>query len=169
MTILETERLRIEEAVIEDAPFFYELLNSPTWIEYIGNRGIKNLDDARSYIQNSLIASYQTNGFGLYKMVLKSSDDPLGICGLLQRDYLDHPDIGFAILPQYERQGYTHEAAFAILNHAHTHLELQTIYAITSPNHIASQRLLSKIGMTHIQTIQPEREELFLFSIESDD
>ena len=167
MTVLETPRLLLQEAEVCDTPFFFELLNSPNWLEFIGDRGIRELSDAENYVTNSLIKSYRELGFGLYKMVLRDNRTPIGICGLLQRDYLNHPDIGFAVLPEYERQGYTYEAAKATLEYAQSRLELHTIYAITSPHHTASQRLLGKIGMNHIQTIRPEKEELFLFSIES--
>ena len=102
--ILETERHWLEEADSNDGAFFFELLNSPTWIRFIGDRGIASIDDAVNYIRESLIKSYRKNGFGLYKMVLKQDDRPIGICGLLKRPGLEHVDIGFAILPQYEKK-----------------------------------------------------------------
>lgn len=153
MSILETSRLIIEEAVLEDAPFIFKLLNSPNWIEYIGNRGIKDQDDAKAYIRDSLIGSYRSNGFGLYKVSLKSNESPIGICGLLQRDFLDHPDIGFATLPEFEGQGYTFEAAHAIVDHSIEKMGYSTILAITSPKNIKSQNLLSKLGLTKVDSL----------------
>ena len=152
MIILETERLRLEEGTLDDQVFIFTLLNSPNWVEFIGDRGIETLQDAENYIKNMLIKSYNERGFGL--------------CGFLQRDYLDHPDIGYAILPEYEGNGYTSEAAQAVLNHGKTQLKFNTILAITSSKNIVSQHLLQKIGLQrqYNEKYTKESDEL-LFSI----
>ena len=151
--ILETQRLRLVEAQDSDDTFFFKLLNSPNWLEFIGNRNIHTLKDARDYIQKSLINSYQTNGYGLYKMILKKNMKDIGICGLVKRPTLDHPDIGFAILPAFEKKGYTIEAAKGILTYAKTILRLEKILAITTLENTGSQRILSKIGLTQTNSI----------------
>ena len=94
MKILETERLVIAEATMSDSQFIFDLLTSPNWLKYIGDRGIRSIEDASEYIENSLIKSYRDNGFGLYKVVLKQNQIPIGLCGLLKRPVFDHPDIG---------------------------------------------------------------------------
>ncbi len=164
--ILESERLLLEQAALDDGPFFFELLNSPTWIEYIGDRGIKTKDDAEDYIQKSLLNSYKTKGYGLFKMVLKGGNKPIGICGFLKRDYLEHPDIGFAILPEYESRGFTFEAAKAAMEYGQSKLKFKTIFAITTEKNIRSRNLLKKIGLSEIDKIIPEKtkEELLLYS-----
>ncbi len=168
MVILKTERLTIEEAKIDDTAFFFELLNSPNWIEYIGDRGIETEADARSYIENSLIRSYQKNGYGLYKVVLTESNEPIGLCGFLKRDYLDYEDIGFAILPQYERKGYMYEASLAMMKHCKSELGFNTVYAITTTKNIGSQKLLVKLGLVHIKDITSDKNEsLMLYSTTS--
>ena len=148
MTILTTERLALDEAVLEDAEFIFDLLNSPNWIEFIGDRSIKSIKDAERYIQNSLINSYREHGFGLYKMVLIESNEPIGLCGLLKRATLDHPDIGFAILPEFEGMGYTYEAAKATIEYAHAALSLATILAITSEDNTRSSGFDQKDRLT---------------------
>ncbi len=145
--ILKTKRLNLEKAKLEDAPFFYKLLNSPNWIEFIGDRNINTLDDAEKYIKNSLIQSYANHGFGLYKMTLQSDGKPVGICGLLKRPNLDHPDIGFALLPEYAKQGYMFEAAEATMDYAKSILGIFTIVAITTERNTNSRKLLEKIGL----------------------
>lgn len=163
---LETKRLRIEEATIEDGAFFFKLLNSSNWIRHIGDRGIRTELDALSYIQKSLIDSYARLGFGLYKVILKEADEPIGISGFLKRDYLEHPDIGFATLPEFEGKGYSFEAANALMKFGVQELELKTIFAITSDENLASQKLLVKLGLKSIGKVQPptEGEELLLYS-----
>jgi ribosomal-protein-alanine N-acetyltransferase len=99
MEILQTRRLTLSEATLSDIPLIFKLLNSPNWLEFIGDRNIRTLEDAEKYIQNSLIKSYRENGFGLWKVELKSDKTPIGLCGLLKREMLDFPDLGFAILP----------------------------------------------------------------------
>ncbi|PSR55541.1 RimJ/RimL family protein N-acetyltransferase [Adhaeribacter arboris] len=164
--MLESERLRFELAHLEDKGFFFKLLNSPNWIKYIGDRGIKTEQDSENYIKNSLIKTYNDKGFGLYKMVVKTTNLPIGICGFVKRDYLDSVDIGFAILPEFEGQGYTFEAAKAILEYGQTELGLGTVYGITTPDNKASQHLLVKLGLQFVfkRTDKIQNQELLIFS-----
>jgi len=166
MKILETKRLMLEHAALKDTPFFFNLLNSHTWIKYIGDRGIKTEDGAKKYIQKSLLDSYNEKGYGLYKMVLKDKKKPIGICGFLKRDYLEHADIGFAILPEYESRGLTSEAAKATMEYGKSILKFQTIFAITTEENIRSRNLLKKIGLSEKGKIIPDKDkkELLLYS-----
>jgi RimJ/RimL family protein N-acetyltransferase len=159
MKAIETKRLLIEEGNLEDSSFIFKLLNSPTWIEFIGDRGIQTIEDAENYIQKSLLASYAKNGFGLYKVSLKVTKEPIGLCGFLQRDYLGSVDIGYAILPAFEGKGYAFEAAKALMDYGMFTLKFKTILAITSQNNTKSQKLLNKIGLLKKGTIKPQGEE----------
>lgn len=163
--ILQTQRLLIEEAQAEDAPFFYQLMNNPTWLEFIGDRNIKDLEKARDYIQNTLIKSYQSLGYGLYKCSLKQEHLPIGICGFVKRDFLPQPDIGFAILPEFASRGFIFEAAQATLKYGKESLGLSPILAITSPQNQRSQRLLLRLGFKLADTsiLPPEEKNLLLF------
>ena len=158
--ILETPRLILQEAVLSDAPFFYQLLNSPNWIKYIGDRGIGTVADAEAYIQKSLIHSYRENGFGLYNMVLKENGMPIGLCGLINRPTLDHPDIGFAVLPAYEGKGYTSEAAQGTMDYAQKVLGLKKILGITSEHNLGSQRILEKVGLRFVEKKKRSAEDV---------
>ncbi len=164
--IIVTNRLIICEANIEDSKFFKKLLNSPNWMEFIGDRGVKTDKQAVNYINSSLINSYKEHGYGLYKMCLKESSIPIGICGFVKRDYLDSPDIGFAILPEYEGKGYTTEACKATLAYGKSALKLESILGITTQKNSKSQHLLNKIGLQEVGKIKPKgsKEELLLFS-----
>ena len=163
--ILETERLIIEEATQGDTSFIFKLLNSPNWLQYIGDRGINTEADALEYINESLIGSYRQNGYGLYKMVLKDGSESIGLCGFLKRDYLNYEDIGFAILPQYERKGYTFEAANAMMKYGEKELGLSQVYAITTAKNTGSQKVLEKIGLTYTKDVTiEEKESLMLFA-----
>jgi RimJ/RimL family protein N-acetyltransferase len=166
-TILETKRLQLREALLSDASFVFELMNSPKWIQFIGDRGIKTLQDAEEYIHKSLLDSYSKNGFGLYIMVLKQTNEKLGLCGLINRPGLDHPDIGFALLAKFERKGYTFEAATNTLKFAKEDLKLTKVLAITHSDNIASQNLLEKIGLTKEKEIRLKGfdKDTLLFSI----
>src|SRR6201986_3267525 len=113
--ILETERLRVREFTLNDAAFIIELVNSPGWLKYIGDRNIKTDDKAKEYLQNGPLKSYAENGFGLSMVELKSDGTPVGMCGIIKRVALEHADIGFAFLPQYMGKGYAYEIASATL------------------------------------------------------
>ena len=166
MMALETERLILEKATHEDAEFVFRLLNSPTWIEHIGDRNINDLNDAKAYIDSALINSYKKHGFGMLKMKLKKNGSPIGMCGLLQRTFLSEPDIGFAILPEFERQGFTYEAASAVLQHANEVLGETNIHAFTSLTNTASQELLLKLGLLFQEKkwIEEYSEECMIYS-----
>ncbi len=168
MALIQSDRIQLEEVTFDDVAFIFELLNNPTWIENIGDRGINTKEDAANYIQKALRDSYLKNGFGLYKMILKVECIPIGLCGLLKRADLEHVDIGFAILPQYARNGYTYEIAKATYNHARNKLGFEILYGITSKENTASQNLLKKLGLKFIKNINfgNFEEESLLFSSE---
>ena len=147
MTVLQTGRIALRRLTTDDASFIRELVNEPSWIRYIGDRGVRSEDDARAYLVRGPIAMYERHGFGLWMCESKASAEPLGICGLIKRDDLEDVDIGFAFLPRFWGQGYAREAAAAVLDYGRQVLELDRIVAITSPDNAASIRLLEKLGM----------------------
>ncbi|GAB5551677.1 MAG: GNAT family N-acetyltransferase [Saprospiraceae bacterium] len=163
MEILSTQRLTISEAQLSDRQFFYDLMNSSGWLQYIGDRGIHTLGDAENYIQNSLLASYQANDFGLYKLSLKSNTVSIGICGFLKREYLEQVDIGFAMLPDYTGRGLMKEAAMALIQKAQSDQVWTKILAITSPENERSKGLLRTLGFQEKGLIQPNQEPILLF------
>lgn len=144
---LQTTRLKLTELDGGDVQFVFDLFTDPDCLRFIGDRGIKTLADAKEYLVDKLIHSYQTHGYGLYKVTLKGDDTPLGICGLVKRDEISAPDIGFAFLPDYRSQGYCTEASQAILKWAQGNNISQTILAYTNPDNLASIHVLEKIGL----------------------
>jgi len=168
MTVLETERLSLRELTVDDAEFIMTLLNEPSFLRYIGDKKVRNLDDARQYILNGPVGSYERHGFGLNCVELRESHTPIGMCGLLKRDELPDPDIGFALLPDFWSKGFAFEAAQAVLKDARERLQLQRILAITSLDNEASINLLQRLGFSFDEVVQmaPDREPLRLFSSE---
>lgn len=164
--ILETERLRLREFTLSDTEFIIELLNSPGWIEFIGDRNVKTEEQAINYLKNGPLKSYLQNGFGLSLVEMKDKQQAIGMCGIIRRDNLENPDIGFALLPGFNGQGYAFEIASATLSHATEKLKLPKISAITLGNNIRSIRLLEKIGLRYIGPFRfpDSEEELLLYS-----
>ena len=146
VTILKTERLRLRKFSIADAEFILRLLNEPSFIQNIGDKGVRNLDDARAYVLNGPIASYDKFGFGLWLVESRESGIPMGMCGLLKRDALEDVDIGYAFVPEFWSKGYALEAASAVMLYASKPLGLKRVVAITDPDNQSSIRLLEKIG-----------------------
>ncbi|WP_372526576.1 GNAT family N-acetyltransferase [Piscinibacter sp.] len=144
--ILDTERLRLRTLVIDDAPFILELVNEPSWLRFIGDRGVRSIEQARDYIVQGPMAMFARLGFGLYLTELKDGALPIGICGLIKRDSLPDVDLGFAFLPRFWGCGYARESAAAVLAHGLGALGLKRIAAITSPDNRRSIRLLESIG-----------------------
>lgn len=147
MTVLQTERLTIRQLTDDDAPFILTLLNEPSFLRYIGDKKVRNLEDARQYIRNGPAASYARHGFGLCLVQLRDTLAPIGMCGLLKRDDLPDPDIGFAFVPDYWNKGLAFEAATAVLDDARERLNLTRVLAIVNPDNAASIKLLEKLGL----------------------
>jgi RimJ/RimL family protein N-acetyltransferase len=145
--VAETERLRLRPLTVEDAAFVLELVNEPSWLQFIGDKGVRTLEDARTYIEAGPMAMYARLGFGLYVTERKSDGAPMGMCGLIKRDGLDDVDIGFAFLPRYWGRGYAYEAAAAVMDFGKRIIGLTRIVAITSPDNESSARLLEKLGL----------------------
>lgn len=169
MRVLETGRLSLRHFEAADAAFMLQLLNDPSFIRNIGDRGVRTEDAALRYTLDGPIASYERHGYGLYVVELKSTGEPAGICGLVKRDYLEDPDIGFAFLPAYWHQGYAFESAAAVKAYAFEVLRVPRVLAITSPDNSSSIRLLEKLGLGFQRMISPpgRDEVLRLFSIEA--
>ena len=167
MTVLGTERLILREFTVEDAEFILALLNEPSFLRYIGDKKVRELEDARQYILNGPVASYERNGFGLYLVELRESHTPMGMCGLIQREELPDPDIGFAFLPEFWSKGFAFEAATAVLQDARERLRLERILAITSLDNEASIGLLQRLGFTFEREIKlaADREPVKLFNL----
>lgn len=146
MIRITTDRLSISQLTLDDTEFILELVNSPSWITYIGDRNIRSTQDAENYLLEGPMLSYQQFGFGLLKLVQSETNIPIGICGLLKREELDHPDLGFALLPDFEGMGYAYESSTAIIDWAKEKLKLNTVLAITSEKNLRSQHLLTKLG-----------------------
>ena len=146
--ILETERLNLDElAVDRDELFIFELLNEPGFLDNIGDRGVRDLSAARDYIETGPARSYAEHGYGLWRVVEKASGEAIGICGLVKREGLDDPDVGYAFLESVWGQGYAAEAAGATMDFARKTLGIGKIVAITTPGNVASIRVLEKIGL----------------------
>lgn len=165
--ILETERLRLRELTPDDAAFMFELITDPSWIEFIGDRGLKSVGDARRYVEEKYVASYRKDGFGFWAVELLATGVPAGICGLIQREGLDDVDVGFAFLPRYAGNGFAAESAVAVVEHGRRVLGLQRIVAITLPRNTRSIRVLEKAGLRfeRLFRMPNDPDELALYAI----
>jgi RimJ/RimL family protein N-acetyltransferase len=169
MIVLETERLRLAHLDPEtDTEFILRLVNEPSFLHYIGDKGVRTLADARRYITDGPQKSYETNGYGLYKVELKTDSTPIGMCGLVKRDTLPDADIGFAFLERYWGEGYAYESADAVMRYAREKLGIKRVLAITTPDNVASGKLLNKIGLRfdRLKKLSADAAEVKLFTTE---
>jgi RimJ/RimL family protein N-acetyltransferase len=167
---LDTARLQLREFKISDAPYMLRQLNEPSFIENIADRGVRTLQQAETYLQNGAIASYAQSGFGFWAVIEKSSGQIIGMCGLVKRDNLPDPDLGYSFLPEYAGQGYAFEAAQACVDAANKSFNLPTLLAIVNINNFASRKLLEKLGFSFQEMIALYDNEpdlcLYSFSID---
>ncbi len=152
--ILDTERLTLRRMSLDDAPFILALVSDADFIRFIGDKGVRSLEDARGYITHGALASYDTHGFGLFVVELRETTTPIGICGFVKRDTLPDCDIGYAFLPPYRGQGYVVESASAVLAYGSGVLNMTRVLAITDPENERSIRVLEKIGLRFDRLVQ---------------
>lgn len=167
MIVLQTERLILRELTTNDAEFILKLLNEPSFLRYIGDKGVRTIEDAYEYILNNYISSYKNNGFGFYLVELKEGNVSIGLCGLVKRPSLTHPDVGFAFLPDYWSKGYAVESASAVIAYGQDTLGLTCILGITSIDNHSSMNVLKKIGLKFEKRIKlfENEPELNLFKL----
>ncbi|NEN23899.1 GNAT family N-acetyltransferase [Cryomorpha ignava] len=167
---IETERLILKPTSNDDAEFIYDLLNSPKWLKFIGDRNIKNLEDAVAYIEERIRPQQIRLGYSNYTVIRKKDGAKIGSCGLYDRPGIEGIDLGFAFLPDFEKQGYGFEGANMLLDAAINQFELEQVSAITLKENKASQKLLEKLGLKHIRNIVLPRDpdELMLYQLNVD-
>lgn len=168
MLILETERLRLRTMELEDAAFYLELVNDPTWIAGIGDKGLHTLEAAREAILGGPLAMQRERGHSLYVVERKEDGAALGLSGLIKRDALPDVDIGYALRPAHWGRGYAYEAGAAVLGLARDGLRLPRVLAITKPSNTASGQLLEKLGLSYagLCSMPPDGRETRLYRIE---
>jgi [ribosomal protein S5]-alanine N-acetyltransferase len=164
--ICESARLVLRRAQPGDARFLVRLLNQHSWIRGIGDRNVRTIADAERYIDARMLEPFRTLGYGMNVVVLKATGAPIGLCGLVKRDTLPHPDLGFALLDDYAGQGYAQEAAAAVMAHARTALKIPQLLAITSPGNDRSGKLLLRLGfvLERRASLAPGGEELNIYA-----
>lgn len=167
MRVLETGRLVLRRLTLDDAEFILRLVNEPAWLRYIGDKHVRTLEDARNYLRTGPLDMYERFGFGMFLVELKDSGTPIGACGLLKRDTLPDPDIGYAFLPEFWGKGYAFEAADAVLKYGHREHRLPRILAITSPDNERSIKVLNGCGMHFKRMLEmAEQDQVKLFALE---
>ncbi|HAA12094.1 MAG TPA: GNAT family N-acetyltransferase [Cytophagales bacterium] len=164
----ETERLLLRPTTVEDAEFIYELMNSPKWLKYIGDRNIRSVEDAATYIQERMLKQLERLGYSNYTVITKAGGEKIGSSGLYDREGLEGIDIGFAFLPQYEGKGYAFEASHRIKQAAFDDFDIEVLKAITIKDNVSSQKLLEKLGLVLEGTMRlpNDPEELLVYTIE---
>lgn len=163
--VFQTERLLLRPTSTEDAAFILALLNTPKWLRFVGDRNVGTVDEARTYIEERMLPQLRSHGYSNYTMIRKADNAKVGCCGLYDREGLEGVDIGFALLPEFEKKGYAYEGAREIMRAAREVFNIQIVKGITSKDHIASQSLLKKLGMVCQDTVilPDEEEELLVF------
>ena len=166
MRVLFTERLELRWFDSGDAAFILQLLNEPSWLQHIGDRQVRNLEQAQDWLQTRLVSGYWRQGMGFWAVCLRGQPEPMGLCGLIQRDTLPDVDVGYAFLPSHWGQGYANEAAKACLDYGQHVLGLRRILAITGPDNTASQGVLRRLGMQLEQrcTLPGESRETLVYA-----
>lgn len=166
MNVLETARLTLRRLTLDDAQFMLGLLNEPSFIANIGDRGVRTIEDARKFLLNGPLASYERNGYGHYLVQLKADGRAIGTCGLINREFINEIDVGFAFLPAFWSQGYASEAAAAVMAYGRGQLGLKRIVAVVSPGNTGSIRVLEKLGLRYTGPTQlaADAEVIHLFT-----
>lgn len=160
MNVIDSDRLAYYQLAIADAPLMLRLLNEESFIRNIGDRNVRTLALAEQYLQDGPLRSYQQHGFGMYRLERKSDGMNIGLAGLVYRDYLGIPDIGYALLPEFSGEGYASEAAQAVFHYGKQLLKLPAIVGIVAPDNLASKKILEKLGLVSLkQILSPDTQK----------
>lgn len=167
MPVIETERLSLSRLTLDDCGFIVELLNEPAFMRFIGDKGVRTVDDARVYLEEGALAQYDSHGYGLFRVAGKADGRAAGICGLVNREEFDSPDLGFAFLQAYWSRGYAREASEAVLTHARDILGIPRIIAMADADNKQSLKLLEKLGFEYekMVTMPGETDEVRQYAI----
>jgi RimJ/RimL family protein N-acetyltransferase len=163
--MISTPRLVIRRFTAEDAPFALRLLNEPSFIENIADRGVRTVEQAVKYLEDGPIASYEKHGLGLMMVLVAKTGAPIGMCGLIRRPGKPDVDLGYAYVPEAWGQGYAGEAAEAMLEIAHRDFRLPRVAAFISPGNERSLRVLARLGFLPAGTtrLNPADREILLY------
>ena len=166
--LLNTERLELRWLTPDDAEMMLAIWNDPAFLRYVGDRGVRTVEQARSAIEAGPLQIYADYGYGPFRLTRRDDGSDVGICGLFRREGLDEPDIGFAILPEYRGRGFGFESSVAVLDHARDALNLSGVTAIVSPQNERSIGLLEKLNMYYERTIRlpGDDDDLSLYRID---
>lgn len=154
METLLTPRLRLRLATFADASFIKNLYNTPDFIQFVGDKNIRSVDDAEQYINKNILAMHREFGVCLLVVELRDTGELIGVCGLIKRPELDAYDIGYGYLPSTYGCGYGLEAGQAVLEFAKQQAHIQELVAITTSDNSASKALLIKLGFTYVKVQQ---------------
>ncbi len=151
-----------------DAEYIWRQLNEPSWLAAIGDRSVHTADDARRYIESRIVSQYDALGYGMYAVEVENVSQPIGMCGLVKRNYLEFPDLGFALLEEYFGRGFAFESASGVLIHAFEDLQFETVFALAMPTNISSCNLLTKLGFSIRDDALrlPDGERIALYAID---
>ncbi|WP_407534910.1 GNAT family N-acetyltransferase [Elizabethkingia miricola] len=164
MKTYETERLIIKPITLDDAAFLLDLYNRPKFIQYIGDKNLRSIDDAQTYIQNRFLPQLERSGYGNYTITLKENNEIIGAVGIFEREGLPIMDIGYSFLEEYEGNGYAYEAAIKVKEIGMKDFGLEKLSAITSKENFASQKLLGKLGLAYVKDISlPNEDEVLMY------
>ena len=166
--LIETERLQMRRLTLDDAELMLSVWNDPAFVQYVGDRGIRTVEQAVKALEEGAMKLYEEHGFGPYRVALKTDDTAVGICGVFARAGMDEPDIGFSVLPQFVKRGYAYESALAVVDHARDDLKLPRLTAIVSPENAASVGLIEKLGLRFESMVRlpGEDEDISLYAID---
>jgi RimJ/RimL family protein N-acetyltransferase len=164
--VVDSERLALREFELGDDAFILRLLNEPSFLRFIGDKGVRTLADAREYLSKGPMESYRRHGYGLYLATLRADGTPIGMCGLVKREGLADADVGFAFLPEFWSKGYAAESAGAVLEYGARVLNLKRIVAIAAPDNRASIAVLERIGLEFERMVRlpAETRDLKMFA-----
>lgn len=145
--ILETDRCLVRETTTEDVDLFYELYKDEEitrYMEPLFEDREEEIEYTKSYIKNV----YEFYGFGMWTVVEKATGKVIGRAGVSYREGFEHPELGFMIGNDFQRQGYAYEVCSAIVDYMYENYDMEEILIFIEPQNTPSINLAKKLGAT---------------------
>lgn len=147
---LESERLVIRDAKVEDAPFYFEMFNDPDWIKYINDKELRSIAATEVYLEDILKKNEKLNGLGFFTVIVKETQESIGISSALQRESMEYIDVGYGLLPKGRGKGYAKEATKLIMEYIRNTFKQEKVCAFTLPKNKNSRKLLERLGFEYV-------------------
>lgn len=167
--ILQTERLTIRALNFTDDNDIFKMDSDPDVHRFIDNNPVKSITQTREFIEE-IQNQYKENGVARWAVVCKETQECVGWAGFEffktpVNNHVNFYELGYRFKKKHWGKGYATESCRAIIEYGFEQLNIHTIFAITYPKHVNSQKVLNKLGFKKVNDFMYGRDLMHWFEL----